>query len=123
MASTSRWSSSSDAAGARSTRRSVAVPRPLLEVGRIARPHGLRGEVVVELSTDRHERVEPGAELSTPSGPLVVASSRPFGRRWLVMFEGVSTREQADALRGEVLLAEALDDPEAWWVHELIGSV
>jgi 16S rRNA processing protein RimM len=97
--------------------------RPLLEVGRIARAHGLRGEVVVDLVTDRHERVQPGARLVGPRGELVVAASRPFGSRWLVDFAGVTTREQAEALHGAVLSAEAIDDPDALWVHDLIGSV
>lgn len=44
-----------------------------LEVGRIVRPHGLAGQVVVELVTNRLERVAPGASLSTADGrPLVV---------------------------------------------------
>ena len=40
----------------------------LLAVGRIARPHGLRGEVVVDLTTNRDERVAPGTSLVTADG-------------------------------------------------------
>jgi 16S rRNA processing protein RimM len=97
--------------------------RPLLEVGRVSRAHGLAGEVVVELVTDRTERVEPGARLAGPAGELVVATSRAFGARWLVVFEGVTSRAQAEALRGARLSAAPLDDPSALWVHELVGSV
>lgn len=93
----------------------------LLEVGRIARPHGLTGEVVVELWTDRLERLEPGSVLSTDDGQLVVAASRAFQSRHLVHFEGVSDRAAADALRGRVLRAPALEEPGVLWVHELVG--
>ena len=95
----------------------------LLEVGRITRPHGLRGEVIVELVTNRTERVEPGTELRTPAGELfVIRQSTPHHGRWIVTFDGVPDRDAAEALRGTVLCAEPLDDPDALWVHELIGS-
>jgi 16S rRNA processing protein RimM len=51
-----------------------------------------------------------------------VRSARPFQRRYLVEFEGVHTREAADELRDAVLLAPAVEDPEALFVHELVGS-
>jgi len=98
------------------------VPDGLLEVGRIAKPHGLRGEVVVALSTDVTDRVAPGSVLTTDHGPLVVVSSRPHQHRWIVAFEGIGTREAAEALHGRVLRAEPLDDEDALWVHELIGA-
>lgn len=94
----------------------------LLEVGRISRPHGLRGEVVVALITDRVERLAPGSSLATDRGDLVVRSSRPHQDRWIVAFEGRGTREQADELRGLTLRAEALDDPDELWVHDLVGA-
>jgi 16S rRNA processing protein RimM len=99
----------------------------LLEVGRIARPHGLRGEVVVELSTNRLERLAPGAVLVVRGGPgtppsLEVRESRPFQARHLVWFVGVTDRAGADALHGATLLAEPLAEEGAWFVHELIGA-
>jgi 16S rRNA processing protein RimM len=96
--------------------------RPLLEVGRIAKGHGLRGEVVVRLSSDRTERLEPGTVLSSDRGDLVVQAARPHHDRWIVAFAGCTSREDADALRGQVLRAEPLDDPEELWVHDLIGA-
>ena len=129
-----------------STEQQQRAPMALLEVARIARAHGLRGEVVVELFTDRAERLDPGSVLtigpvhrsfrapaseaeSAPSAPvsgalarsLTVTSSRPFQSRWLVSFEGIATREAAESLHGEVLLAEPIEDPDALFVHELIG--
>ena len=94
----------------------------LLEVGRIDRPHGVRGDVIVALSTDRTERVTPGAVLHTDRGPLVVEASRPHHHRWIVTFEGVVGREGAEALHGLTLRAEPLDDPEALWVHDVVGA-
>lgn len=88
----------------------------------MARAHGLRGEVVVALSTNRQERVAPGAELWAGDRRLVVLSAIPHQDRWVVAFDGVEGREAADRLRGALLTAAPLDDPEALWVHELIGS-
>ena len=97
-------------------------PPELLEVGRITKAHGLRGEVVVFLSTDRVERLDPGSVLHTTRGELVVAASRAHQDRWIVQFEGVLSREAAEALRGTELLADAIDVPDALWVHELVGA-
>jgi 16S rRNA processing protein RimM len=78
--------------------------------------------VVVTLVTDRVERLEPGSVLHGPDGPLEVRSAKPFKHRWIVDFAGVASREAADALHGAVLCAEPVDDPDALWVHELIGA-
>jgi 16S rRNA processing protein RimM len=94
----------------------------LLEVGRIAKPHGLKGEVIVALSTDRLERMQPGVTLLTPKGPLTIVSAKRHQERWRVQFAGYSDRDAADTLHGLVLHAEAIDDPDAFFVHELIGS-
>jgi len=95
----------------------------LLVVGRIAKAHGLKGEVVVKLTTNRDERVAKGSQLHTDTGVLVVRASRPKDADFLVSFDGVSSREGADALRGLELRAEALVDPDELWVHELFGKV
>lgn len=94
----------------------------LLEVGRIAKPLGLKGEVVVALSTDRTERLDPGSVLETDRGPLTVVAAHPHQNRWRVMFEGFSSREDADALHGLVLRAAPIEDDEAWFVHDLVGA-
>ena len=94
----------------------------LLEVGRIGKPHGIRGEVTVTLVTNRAERLAPGSELHTDRGTLLVASSRPHQQRHLVAFCGIGDRAQAEALRGLALRAAPIDDPSELWVHELIGA-
>ena len=91
-------------------------------MGRLLKPHGLAGEVVVQLVTDRLERVKPGSVLHHEGVTLTVRSSRPHQDRHLVRFAEVSTREQGDALRGVVLSAPPLDDADGFWVHELVGA-
>lgn len=94
----------------------------MLEIGRITRPHGVRGEVSVLLTSNRTERLDPGSVLETASGPLEVRSSRPHKGGWLVQFVGIDDRDQAEAVRNLVLQAEPIDDPDELWVHELIGA-
>ena len=94
----------------------------MLEVGFVKRAHGLRGEVVVSLITDRLERVAPGAVLLAGARTLTVEASRPHQKQFIVSFEGVLSREAAEALQGTVLSAEPLDDPDELWVHDLIGA-
>jgi 16S rRNA processing protein RimM len=95
-----------------------------LEIGRVGRAHGVRGDVMVSLTTNRTERVQPGAVLHAGDRVLVVASGRPHQGRFIVHFEGVDSREAAEALRGELLTAEPLADAGdgELWVHEVIGS-
>lgn len=93
----------------------------------MAKPHGLKGQVVVELWTNRPERVAPGAHLQAGDRDLEVRAASPLpvvgGRsRWLVTFAGLSRREDADALHGAVLRAEPLEVEGALWVHEMVGS-
>lgn len=104
-----------------------------LEVGRVVRPHGLRGEVIVELITDRDERMVPLAELHTelegePSALVVrrARRQRPATERrharWIVLFDGYDAREGAESLRGARLRAAPLQDPDELWTHELVGA-
>jgi 16S rRNA processing protein RimM len=94
----------------------------LLEVGHIRRAHGLRGEVFVQLISDSDQRVAPGAELVAGDEILVVESSRVAsnGRR-VVKFAQIADRTAAEAYANRLLRGRPLDDPDALWVHELIG--
>ncbi|WP_043634909.1 ribosome maturation factor RimM [Nonomuraea candida] len=101
-----------------------------LVVGRIGRPHGVRGDVTVEVRTDDPElRFAAGTAIATDPadrGPLVVA-----GRRWhkgmlLVSFEGVADRDAAEELRGTMLVIDSAEvtppeDPDEFHDHQLIG--
>jgi 16S rRNA processing protein RimM len=97
-----------------------------LEVGRIVKAHGLAGEVVVALVTNRTERMAAGSVLRAGTRVLEVLRSRPFSAtgegRWIVAFRGVEDRGAADELKGAVLSAEPIEDPTVMWVHELIGA-
>lgn len=88
----------------------------------MVKPHGLTGEVVVELWTDRTERLAVGVVLDTDAGGLRVERARPHQGRHLVRFEGVADREHADGLRGVVLHAPPMEVEGAMWVHELVGA-
>ena len=96
----------------------------MLKVGRVDKPHGLRGEVVVSLLTNRDERVAPGAVLTLEDGrELTVLTSIPFRNRWIVAFDGVFDRNASEAISHRDLFAEPIEDPDAMWVHDLVGSV
>jgi 16S rRNA processing protein RimM len=97
----------------------------VLEVGRITKPHGVLGEVLVQLVTTESSRLAAGSVLVGDGRELTVVSAKAHKDRWIVRFEGMRSREDADALRGLALHADAIDDdrdPEAFWVHELIGA-
>jgi 16S rRNA processing protein RimM len=95
-----------------------------IQIGNIARPHGLLGELMVDLTTDRTaERCQVGQRWWAGDRELVVTAVRAHHHRWLVTFDGVATREGAEALAGSLLLAERIDDPDALWVDDLIGTV
>ncbi len=95
-----------------------------LEVGRVGRAKGLRGEVMVTLSTNRHERMTAGAVLYSGDRALVIREAHEHQGRWRVQFEGLDDRNAAEALRGAVLTGDPLGDaPEGEaWVHDLIGT-
>jgi 16S rRNA processing protein RimM len=103
-------------------------------VGRVGRPHGIRGEVVVGLRTDEPElRFAVGALLgsgSTPdgdtTGQLTVASARWHSGQLLVAFAGITDRTAASGLTGSWLSVDssqlpAPPDPDEFRDHELIG--
>jgi 16S rRNA processing protein RimM len=101
-------------------------------VGRIVKPHGLRGELVVEVRTDSpEERFAAEATVrATLSGgthrELTVQSSRPHSGRLLVWFDGVEGRDAAEELRGAVLTVDpavlsAPEDPDEYYDHQLEG--
>ena len=103
-----------------------------LVVGRVARAHGISGEVAVEVRTDSPEvRFADGAALDTDPperGPLTVRRTRWHSGRLLVCFDGVADRNAAEALRGTLLVADSStspsgDDPDEFWDHQLAGLV
>jgi 16S rRNA processing protein RimM len=101
-----------------------------LVVGRVGRPHGVKGEVTVEVRTDDVDhRFAAGAVLDTDPperGPLTIVRARPHSGRLLVAFAETTDREGAEALRGTLLVADSAtsaesEDPEEYWDHDLVG--
>ena len=100
-----------------------------LQVARIGKPHGIRGEVTVQVLTDAPEdRFVPGTDFvvePASAGPLTVESARWNKDILLLGFEGIETRNQAETLRGAKLFIETEeldeDDDEGWYEHELVG--
>ena len=98
----------------------------LLAVGRIARAHGIRGEVSIEPLSENAARFAAGSELHLEDGRrLTVATSRTHGRRVLVKFEEISDRDDAERLRGGVLVVPADSAPPppggSFWIHQVVG--
>ena len=101
-----------------------------LVVGRITRPHGVHGEVSVEVRTDEPDRrFAVGRVLPTDpaaAGPLTVDSLRWHSGRLLIQFAGVTDRDQAEELRGTWLTLDSAEagpsgDPDEFHDAELIG--
>jgi 16S rRNA processing protein RimM len=80
--------------------------------------------VTVTLTSDRLERVAPGAELYADDRRLVVVASRRHRGRWLLRFEGVDDRSAGERLRGAVLTGDPLarPDDQRLWVADVIGA-
>jgi 16S rRNA processing protein RimM len=105
-----------------------------LVVGRVAKAHGVTGELTVDVRTDDPEgRFSPGATLRgrPPRGggaerEYVIESMRSHGDRLLVRLVGIGDRDSADALRGTLFLVDAaqlppIDDPDEFYDHQLEG--
>jgi 16S rRNA processing protein RimM len=100
----------------------VTDERPTLEVGRIIKAHGLRGQVQVDLWSDRVERLAVGTTLTTDRGPLVVLAAAAHQARFIVSFDRIATREDAEEWRGVVLSAPGIDDESVVWIDQLFGA-
>jgi 16S rRNA processing protein RimM len=104
-------------------------------VGRIGKPHGIRGEVTIDVRTDEPDRrFAPGLRLRAqpPRGGTFTATELTVaGTRWhqstlLVTFEELTDRTAAEGARGVLLRAEIAaderpEDPEEFYDHQLIG--
>jgi 16S rRNA processing protein RimM len=100
----------------------MSTPEGLLQVGRVGRPHGIKGDLFLDLTTDRHERAAVDARLLIAGKWYVVERSARSNDRWRVHLTGVESREQAQALTGKAMFAEPIDDPDVLWIHDLVGA-
>jgi 16S rRNA processing protein RimM len=103
-----------------------------LVVGRIAKAHGVGGEVSVDVRTDDPEgRFAIGSTLTTDPaerGPLTVERTRWHSGRLLVRFGSIPDRSAAEALRGTLLVVDSATSRDSggvdeFWDHDLIGLV
>ncbi|MGM7669960.1 ribosome maturation factor RimM [Microbacterium sp. A93] len=108
-----------------------------VRVARIGKPHGIRGEVTVQVYTDEpQERFVPGAVLSAQpgnggggatgggrGGQLTVVRARWNKEILLLSFDEVLTRNQAEELRGTELFAAPDEggEDDAWYEEDLVG--
>ena len=96
---------------------------PALPVGRVGRAHGLDGSFYVTRPAPRLLAL--GAQLAVAGRRLEVVRLAGTPQRPIVRLQGVSTREQADELRGLELTVDSAQAPELgegeWWAHELEG--
>ena len=104
-------------------------------VGRIGKPHGIRGEVTVDVRTDEPERrfavgttlrAAPPAGSASPLRSVTVSRTRWHQGVLLAHFEEIGDRNAAEAARGIVLHATlpvdaTPEDPEEFYDHQLIG--
>lgn len=101
-------------------------------VGRVAKAHGITGELAIDVRTDSPEiRFADGSVLAarTKDGrrsTVTVGAVRPHGGRLLVRFDEVPDRTAAEQFRGALLLADTEDLPESededeYYDHQLAG--
>lgn len=98
-----------------------------LTVGFLRRPHGVRGEIIMDLHTDFPERLRGGRQLfiGEERKPVTLASSRPHAKGMLVQLKGVETPEDAGQFRNQWVYVRAADVPSLpegqLYQHELFG--
>lgn len=93
---------------------SMVGDEPLLVVGRVRRPHGVRGEVLIAIDTDRPDWVFVdgrhlmlGDQRGEPLGRrLAIGQFRPTPTGAIIRFDAVATRDAAEKLRGHTLLIQ-----------------
>ncbi|MBQ1299263.1 MAG: 16S rRNA processing protein RimM [Aeriscardovia sp.] len=96
----------------------------LVRVGKITRPHGIRGEVVFLLTTDEPEkRLKKGEVLFDKDGAeYTVKGKRNFQSQTLLSLSQIDSREKAEAMRGEELFARAgASSEEEIYFKDLVG--
>lgn len=99
------------------------------DVAKILTTHGLQGEVKVALITDfPNNRFAAGSRLALKDDHnlvLTVKSGRPFKQFWLVTFEEIDDIEQAEKLKGKVLVVSQENQQElpagSYYYHDIIG--
>ena len=97
-------------------------PQGCLHVGRVGRPHGVRGEMYVDFFSDHPERTKVGAKLWIRGAWREIASAKRSTDRHLVTLVGVDDRNVVEQMTNADVYSEPISDPSVVWVHELIGA-
>ncbi len=100
----------------------MTEPAGLLEVGTFGRTHGVRGEIYLDLVSDREERRRVGSRLWCDGRWVTLTKVRPNNDRLIVAVDGITSLEEARLLTTLTVYGEPIADEEALWVHELVGS-
>lgn len=95
----------------------------LVTIGRIIKPHGIRGEVAVDVLSDVPGRFDVGVEVQVGDRRATIAASRPHQGRMLLRFDHIRDRSDAERVRGMTIEAPPVDlsDTESYFAHELVG--
>jgi 16S rRNA processing protein RimM len=97
--------------------------RDWLHAGSVSRPHGLDGSFLVKDANP--ELLAVGATVMVAGSPRTIERQAGYAGRMIIRLEGCGNREQAEALRGQVLLASRDHAPELdedeWWAEDLEG--
>ncbi|MEJ7604099.1 MAG: ribosome maturation factor RimM [Kofleriaceae bacterium] len=97
---------------------------PRLQIGGIARAHGIRGEVVVVTHDPDSTVLASLPTIYIDGEPRRIVSARDTDRGWLVIVEGMTTRNEAETLRGKQIEVDrsALElDEEDVLLADLVG--
>ncbi|MBN1667942.1 MAG: 16S rRNA processing protein RimM [Anaerolineales bacterium] len=98
-----------------------------LVVGKLHRPHGVRGEILVSVWSDSPERLVAGARFYAGEThlPVQIKSVRTHQNELLVTFEAYHDREQVALLRNQMLYSHISELPalaeDEYYLHQLIG--
>ncbi len=98
-----------------------------LIVGYLRRPHGVHGEMVMEIHTDFPDRLKPACRVYVGANhaAMTIAGSRVHNEGFIIKFDEIATPEEAGKFRNQLVYVTAADRPPLpkgmYYHHELIG--
>jgi 16S rRNA processing protein RimM len=98
-----------------------------LAVGKIVRPHGIKGDLTMKLMTDFPERLRPGRTVyfGEEHQPFQIVTARPHGATYLMKFKGIENREDAATYGGLIVYVQTQKIPRLpageYYFHQLLG--
>ena len=104
-----------------------SAPPAFLLVGKLHRPHGVRGEMIMSVMTDFPERLKPETLVYLGMGheEVTIKSVRHHNRGMLISLEGYGAREEVDRLRNMEVFVRTDDRPQLpegeYYLHQIIG--